>query len=168
MTKLKVSGPEWWQLTPRWLDHQKMLNLLDGDESLLHGQERILRETTNGQVENWSKAFYMPTTADRFVGGFRQWLNRYGGKEVKWVEGVDPTLPPFIEKKEDLLDRYNSHTEHCAVCSKPWQISGLSGQYCSLLLDSWWVVLHCSMYGHTAFHSSWLQASVLSLLGGSR
>ncbi|CAM6126014.1 unnamed protein product [Calypogeia fissa] len=118
LAKLKSSGPEWWQLTPRWLDHQKMLNLLDGDESLLHFQERILRETTNGQVENWSKVFYMPTTADRFVGAFRQWISRFGGNGVMWADGVDPTLPPLIEKKEDLLDRYNSHTKQCAICSK--------------------------------------------------
>lgn len=71
-------------------------------------QERLLRESTKDQVENWSKVFYMPTSADRFVGGFRQWLNRFGGKGVKWAEGVDPRLPPFVEKKEDLLDRYNS------------------------------------------------------------
>jgi phenylpropionate dioxygenase-like ring-hydroxylating dioxygenase large terminal subunit len=37
MTQLS-SGPEWWQLFPRWLDHQMMLNIFDGDLTLLHEQ----------------------------------------------------------------------------------------------------------------------------------
>jgi hypothetical protein len=37
MTHLS-SGPAWWQLFPRWMDHQMMLNLFDGDLTLLHDQ----------------------------------------------------------------------------------------------------------------------------------
>ncbi|BBN00577.1 hypothetical protein MPTK1_2g00380 [Marchantia polymorpha subsp. ruderalis] len=119
--KAMTSGPKWWQISPRWWDHQKMLNLLDGDESLLHGQERLLRESTNGQIEKWNQAFFMPCAADRFVSAFRQWLNRHGGKNVQWADGVDPSLPPLIKNKELLLDRYESHTKHCKVCSKALQ-----------------------------------------------
>ncbi|CAM6091290.1 unnamed protein product [Calypogeia fissa] len=111
------SGSNWWQLFPRWLDHQMMLNLLDGDATLLHGQERYLREKAGGEMEKWNKAYYMPTTADRYVGAFRQWLARFGGKGVQWAEGVDPTLPPLITKREDLLNRYTTHTKQCKVCS---------------------------------------------------
>jgi len=72
-------------------------------------QERNLREVTNGRVEKWSKAFFMPTKSDRYVGAFRQWLSRYGGNGVAYVDGSsDAQLPPLISKKEDLLDRYHS------------------------------------------------------------
>lgn len=115
------SGPNWWQLFPRWLDHQMMLNLLDGDATLLHGQERYLREKTGGELEKWNKGYFMPTTADRYVGAFRQWLTRFGGKGVQWAEGVDPSLPPLITKREDLLNRYTTHTKQCKVCSEALQ-----------------------------------------------
>ncbi|KAG0586016.1 hypothetical protein KC19_2G056900 [Ceratodon purpureus] len=114
MTQLS-SGPEWWQLFPRWLDHQMMLNIFDGDLTLLHEQERNLRDVTNGHVEKWNKAFFMPTKADRYVGAFRQWLSRHGGNGVPYVTGS--TLPPLVTKREDLLDRYHSHTKQCMCCS---------------------------------------------------
>lgn len=117
MTQLS-SGPEWWQPVPRWVDHQMMLNIFDGDLALLHEQERNLRDVTNGHVEKWSKAFFMPTKADRYVGAFRQWLTRHGGNGVAYVNGSsDVQLPPLIAKREDLLDRYHSHTKQCMCCS---------------------------------------------------
>jgi len=66
-----------------------------------------LTQVTGGSPDKWSKACFIPTAADRYVAGFRQWLNRYGGKMVQWTAGVNPSLPPRITKKEDLLDRYN-------------------------------------------------------------
>lgn len=110
------SGPHWWQLFPRWLDHQMILNLLDGDLALLHFQEQNMTQVTGGSPDKWSKAVFIPAAADRYVAGFRQWLNRYGGKMVQWTAGVNPSLPPRITKKEDLLDRYNKHTEKCVAC----------------------------------------------------
>ncbi|KAL2634146.1 hypothetical protein R1flu_005625 [Riccia fluitans] len=112
------SGPKWWQLFPRWLDHQLMLNLLDGDAALLHGQERYLAERVDGKPETWAKAFFMPASSDRYVGAFRTWLTRFGGNKVGWFPGVDERLPPLITKKEDLLNRYTSHTQYCKHCRK--------------------------------------------------
>ncbi|BBN05162.1 hypothetical protein MPTK1_3g10850 [Marchantia polymorpha subsp. ruderalis] len=111
------SGPAWWQIFPRWLDHQLMLNLLDGDASLLHEQERTLVEKSGNQPEAWAKAYFMPTTADRYVGAFRNWLIRHAGKGIGWAPGVDLNLPPLLEKKEDIMNRYSSHTQMCKVCS---------------------------------------------------
>ncbi len=44
------SGPHWWQLFPRWLDHQMILNLLDGDLALLHFQVNSLSLSLSLQV----------------------------------------------------------------------------------------------------------------------
>ena len=101
---LLSSGPRRSQLMPRWFEHQLMLNLLDGDQSLLHRQERELRE--RGGADRWQEAFFMPTLADRYVRAFRGWLNRFGGGQPGWVPGTDPNLPPLITDKEKLLDRF--------------------------------------------------------------
>lgn len=127
MTQLS-SGPEWWQPVPRWVDHQMMLNIFDGDLALLHEQERNLRDVTNGHVEKWSKAFFMPTKADRYVGAFRQWLTRHGGNGVAWLNGSsDVQLPPLITKREDLLDRYHSVRAQTDLSSCP--VGSLPSEY---------------------------------------
>eukprot|EP00850_Spirogloea_muscicola_P018237 SM000165S02198 [mRNA] locus=s165:131853:133992:+ [translate_table: standard] len=111
------SGKEWWQLLPRWFDHQLMLNLLDGDAALLHGQERELRSAAGADAENWNNAFFMPATSDRYVGAFRNWLRRFGGGQPSWLDGISPALPPLVTNRHELLDRYNQHTRLCSACS---------------------------------------------------
>jgi len=50
MTQLS-SGPEWWQLFPRWADHQMMLNLFDGDLALLHEQVSSLKSMKTAALQ---------------------------------------------------------------------------------------------------------------------
>ncbi|MCS6959401.1 MAG: Rieske 2Fe-2S domain-containing protein [Pseudanabaenaceae cyanobacterium SKYGB_i_bin29] len=96
------------RLTPLWLSHLGQNGVLEDDQIFLHHQERYL-EAMGGSA-NVGRAFYLPTKADLFILEFHQWLHHYQ---------VDPfpgkKLPPPLPR-EQLLDRYYSHTQHCASC----------------------------------------------------
>ena len=96
------------KLTPRWYSHIGNNNILEDDQIFLHFQERYLE--AKGGSENFAKAFYLPTRADSFVSQLRKWVNEFQ---------ADPfpgqPLPP-AQSTEALLDRYHSHTKHCASC----------------------------------------------------
>ncbi len=93
-------------LTPRWYSHLGQNMILEDDQIFLHYQERYLAQ----QGGDTTKAFYLPTQADRFVFELRQWADRFK---------ADPfpgqVLPP-PQTKAQLLDRYASHTKDCASC----------------------------------------------------
>ncbi|HEY9810637.1 MAG TPA: Rieske 2Fe-2S domain-containing protein [Halomicronema sp.] len=97
------------KLTPRWYSHLNQNTILEDDQIFLHLQERYLEKSDNRQ--NFSKAYYLPTAADRYVAEMRSWMQQYK---------ADPfpgeTLPPALNK-EQLLDRYHSHTKNCSSCS---------------------------------------------------
>jgi phenylpropionate dioxygenase-like ring-hydroxylating dioxygenase large terminal subunit len=93
-------------LTPRWYSHLGQNTILEDDQIFLHWQERYLADETGGVA----KAFYLPTKADRFVFEFRQWIDQY---EADPFPGQ--VLPPK-QNREQLLDRYHSHTKHCRSC----------------------------------------------------
>ncbi|ACK70611.1 Pheophorbide a oxygenase [Gloeothece citriformis PCC 7424] len=97
-------------LTPRWYSHTNQNTILEDDQIFLHYQERFLEEA--GGSQNYTKACYLPTKADIYVNGLRQWVNDYDAEPFK-----DQPLPPPLPK-EQLLDRYYSHTVHCGSCSK--------------------------------------------------
>ncbi|MGD2183368.1 Rieske 2Fe-2S domain-containing protein [Lusitaniella coriacea] len=97
------------KLTPRWYSHINQNGVLEDDQIFLHYQERYLEAA--GGSEAFARAFYLPTRADLFVSEFRQWVNQYQAKPFP-----DTPLPPPLPK-EKLLDRYHSHTIHCASCS---------------------------------------------------
>ena len=96
------------KIAPQWYSHLGQNGVLEDDQIFLHHQERYL-EARGGGAE-FSRAFYLPTKADRFVFELRQWVETYQ---------ADPfpgqTLPPALPD-EVLLDRYHSHTKHCKSC----------------------------------------------------
>lgn len=96
------------KLTPKWYSHLGQNRILEDDQIFLHYQERYLE--AGGGVDQFTKAFYLPTKADLFVFEYRNWISQFQ---------ADPfpgqTLPPPATT-EQLLDRYNSHTKHCASC----------------------------------------------------
>lgn len=98
------------KLTPRWVGHIGNNNVLEDDQIFLHYQERYL--AAKGGGANFAKAFYLPTRADAFVSMLRKWVNEFE---------ADPFLGqalPSAQSKVALLDRYHSHTVHCASCRK--------------------------------------------------
>lgn len=94
--------------TPQWYSHRGQNRVLEDDQIFLHFQERSLAES--GGSEQFAKAFYLPTAADRFVQAFHQWQGDYCQSPL-----TAQPLPPSLSDSA-LLDRYHSHTQHCASC----------------------------------------------------
>ena len=99
-------------LTPRWYSHVGNNNVLEDDQIFLHWQERYLERLSYGVEADlaYARACYLPTAADRFVLTYRKWLAQYG------EPFPGQPLPP-AQSREQLLDRYHSHTKHCKSCS---------------------------------------------------
>ena len=102
------------KLTPNWYSHVNQNGVLEDDQIFLHHQERYLAAL--GGIENYSKAFYLPTKADLYVSELRQWVNLYHADPFPYQN------LPSAWSKEQLLDRYHSHTKNCASCSQALSI----------------------------------------------
>ncbi|NJM65694.1 MAG: Rieske 2Fe-2S domain-containing protein [Acaryochloris sp. RU_4_1] len=94
--------------TPSWAFHLLQNSILEDDQIFLHLQERHLVRRQDGR--SFAQAFYMPTRADRFVVALHQWLQRYNADPFP-----DQQLPPELGR-EQVIERYHSHTVHCASC----------------------------------------------------
>jgi phenylpropionate dioxygenase-like ring-hydroxylating dioxygenase large terminal subunit len=94
-------------LTPRWYSHLQQNNILEDDQIFLHYQERYLAASTH---QDFAKAFYLATRGDSYVSALRNWVNNFAADPFPGV-----SLPPALSD-EALLDRYTSHTRHCASC----------------------------------------------------
>lgn len=104
-------------IIPRWWNHVKVRNsVLDGDLIFLHQQERFLQEKQRS--ESWKTAYKLPTSADRLIIECRNWFDKYSNGKLPWSEvGItDPQMPPMNDNREELLDRYRQHTQHCSSC----------------------------------------------------
>lgn len=117
------------RVVPRWWDHLQNRNvILDGDMVFLHYQERMLQQKQ--QNESWKTAYKMPTSADKLIIEFRNWFDKYCGGKLPWQEVgiVPPDILPMNLNRQQLLDRYHQHTEHCSSCRgalqtvQRWQI----------------------------------------------
>ncbi|CAI0557921.1 unnamed protein product [Linum tenue] len=102
------------KIIPRWMFHVPQNLILDSDLYLLHLEERKIKEFG---PTNWQKACFVPTKSDALVVGFRRWFNKYAGGEVDWRGKYSGDLPP-TPPREQLLDRYWTHTVNCQSCSK--------------------------------------------------
>ena len=96
------------KLAPTWYSHINQNGVLEDDQIFLHHQERYLAALGGG--DNYSKAFYLPTKADLYVSQLRQWVSLYHADPFG-----DRNLPAALSK-EELLERYHSHTKKCASC----------------------------------------------------
>lgn len=97
-------------LSPRWYSHIGQNGVLEDDQIFLHHQERYL--AAKPDRENVAKAFYLPTRADVFVLELRKWVSQYFADPFPG-QALTPALTPEV-----LLDRYHSHTKHCASCRR--------------------------------------------------
>ena len=93
-------------ITPRWFSHLNQLSILEDDQIFLHLQEREIADSEM----SYSKTCYLPTSSDRFVIAYRQWVETFG-QPFPHI----PFEPPEL-RREILLERYHSHTEHCQSC----------------------------------------------------
>jgi phenylpropionate dioxygenase-like ring-hydroxylating dioxygenase large terminal subunit len=94
--------------TPRWWSHIGNNGVLEDDQIFLHIQERELEKAGE---QPYAQTCYLPTQADRYVLQFRKWVSDYKADPFpgQTLSGEWP--------KDNLLDRYNSHTKHCGSCA---------------------------------------------------
>ena len=97
------------RLRPLWLQHLGNHRVLEDDQVFLHWQERVLEE--RGGSASAPQAFYLATAADGYVSALHDWVNRHGGEPFP-----GQPLPPRLDRRA-LMDRLNSHTDHCRACS---------------------------------------------------
>lgn len=105
------------KITPRWWEHIKTRNpVLDSDMILLHQQERFLQQKL--REESWKTAYKMPTSADRLVIEFRKWFDTYCQGKLPWekVGILEYENLKINEDRQQILDRYHQHTQHCKSC----------------------------------------------------
>ena len=96
-------------LTPRWLQHIGNHTVLEDDQVFLHWQERAL--ASRGGSGQFSRACYLPTSADVYVKALHDWIVTHGGEPFP-----GQPLPPR-QGPAALMDRYEAHTRHCRSCS---------------------------------------------------
>ncbi len=96
------------KLSPRWYSHINQNTVLEDDQIFQHHLERYLE--AKGGSNNYSKAFYLATKADLYISELRQWVNLYHADPFP-----NQKLPPALAR-EQLLERYHSHTKNCASC----------------------------------------------------
>ncbi|WP_008309031.1 Rieske 2Fe-2S domain-containing protein [Leptolyngbya sp. PCC 6406] len=92
---------------PRWLSHIGNNGVLEDDQIFLHLQERFLAQAGD---QPYAQTCYLPTQADRYVTAFRQWVQQFQADPF-----AGESLPPEWSQAA-LLDRYQSHTQHCGSC----------------------------------------------------
>uniref|UniRef100_A0A7S4C4M9 Pheophorbide a oxygenase domain-containing protein n=1 Tax=Chrysotila carterae TaxID=13221 RepID=A0A7S4C4M9_CHRCT len=110
---------------PKWLLHLSNHAVLEDDNIFLHAQGHAYRGSVKERegaqlVPEWRQRLHMPATADSIVIAFRRWLDDYtAGRGVAW----SPMLPADLEtsanvraSKETLLERGDSHVQHCSCC----------------------------------------------------
>jgi phenylpropionate dioxygenase-like ring-hydroxylating dioxygenase large terminal subunit len=102
---------------PRWVQHVGQNGVLEDDQIILHKQERDYALTTAGG-KSFAQACYLPLASDAYTSAFREWLAKFAGGAPAWPAGMSPALPPAVEVREALLDRYNSHTRNCTSCMR--------------------------------------------------
>ena len=90
---------------------------LEDDQIFLHKQERLVENERDVHGKSYAQACYMPTKADTYVVAFRRWISEMAGGHPAWPAGLEDRLPPMQTTREELLDRYHSHTAHCKSCA---------------------------------------------------
>ncbi|MEO1003330.1 MAG: Rieske 2Fe-2S domain-containing protein [Cyanobacteria bacterium J06638_7] len=96
-------------LRPRWLQHIGNHTVLEDDQVFLHWQERALAE--RGGSADFSRACYLPTSADVYVRALHDWIVSHGG-----VPFPAQPLPPRQDGAA-LMDRWQTHSSHCRSCA---------------------------------------------------
>jgi len=103
---------------PRWVDHWRRNELVEGDLKLMMSQEEEMRTTSASLTcqdypSSWSK-FHMPTGSDRLIVEMRRWIAEHAPDEnCEWYQ-----FPTVVESgRSNLTSRFLSHTDSCPSCS---------------------------------------------------
>ena len=130
----KPSFMQWFLQKVPVLTHLILNQMLDGDLVLLHHQGQ--QSQNNEKDGRSSSGYFTPASADTMVVHFRRWLNSEAGGgpfgKTRSEEGIQLS-------REELLDRYKSHTMKCKVCQKALamikgavQVFGILARVCVL------------------------------------
>mmetsp|Transcript_41397 Transcript_41397/g.65591 ORF Transcript_41397/g.65591 Transcript_41397/m.65591 type:complete len:227 (-) Transcript_41397:114-794(-) len=111
-------------LLPAWVGHVASSFVLHQDAGLLYKQYRNLRERgySNPAFDEDSKVEYeqlvfCPTSVDKGVLTFRQWLRQRAGGGIPWA-CEDVLLP---RGSEDIYDMWDAHTKNCQYCQRAYR-----------------------------------------------
>ena len=127
------------RLRPIWLQHLGNHVVLEDDQLFLHWQERVLAQ--RGGSANLSRGCFLASRADRYVIALHQWVIDHAGQPFP-----DQALPPRLDR-DTLMERYQSHTEHCRACSgalagiRRWRPLVAALPWLALLAVVWWHTL---------------------------
>jgi len=93
------------RLLPVWVVHLGSNRFLDSDLAFLHYQEQSVRMR---KAPTAVSSYFMPAPADRCIAALRKWLAEHAH--------VLGPLPPPINTRPVLFDRWSQHTSHCVHC----------------------------------------------------
>ncbi|MDB9313754.1 Rieske 2Fe-2S domain-containing protein [Spirulina sp. CS-785/01] len=145
------------KLTPRWYAHLNQMGILEDDQIFLHLQERAIADSP----QSYAKTCYLPTRSDRFVLAYRQWVETYG------EPFPHQDFPPAETNREILLERYQSHTEHCSSCRTALKrVQGLQ-KISAILIVFLLIALPITIGYHLPMWGVVLLAGLLLLLTGT-
>eukprot|EP00210_Caulerpa_lentillifera_P001790 g1720.t1 len=97
--------------------HLILLSIIDSDILITSAQGR----KTSVQGFNSSRDFYTPTNADILIMAFRKWFENEGNHGAAFG-GDQPIDQNQYITREQVLNRYESHTKHCKTCSSALKI----------------------------------------------
>lgn len=144
------------KVTPRWYSHLNQMSILEDDQIFLHLQEREFAHTG----ESYSRACYLPTRSDRFVVAYRQWIETYG-------EPFPHTFfPPTETNRNILLERYQSHTQHCQSCRTALERVQKLRIFAAIALLLLWVALPLGIEYRVPMGGMLAIAALIPLLAG--
>ena len=108
------------------MKHILTMTFFDSDTMLLYKQEQYLRkhtstETNSQQNMDIVKNYIMPTSSDKSIRFYHNWLKKYPqqGQNLNKYISCDHTNELT---REQVFDRYNSHMKHCSDCKQALQV----------------------------------------------
>lgn len=102
-------------LVPTWVNHLEGLSISDGDELVLSGLQSNL-----GEPATWKNEWLtIPNQMDALIMAYRTWMDKQR-ESIPWLsDSMDSSLLP--QTREEKLNRWVSHTQHCKVCHGAWR-----------------------------------------------
>ena len=100
------------RLRPTWFDHFERNNFLDGDNVFLRAVQRKL-----GDPSTWRDKYLPVGGIDGYVYAMRKWMD-VNRDAMPWKSDLSSENTLFDDlSREQLNERYYSHTIHCEACS---------------------------------------------------